>query len=83
MEQLLILKKWGDCVLPQPPFIIKTKLAAGADFAKLATEFSTDEGSKSKHVNMLITKVGLVEKAELNKEMFDKIYPGRNIENSH
>jgi trigger factor len=39
-----------------------------------------DASSKEKHFNMQITKVGLVEKAELNKDMFDKIYPGRNIE---
>jgi trigger factor len=39
-----------------------------------------DASSKEKHFNMQITKVGLVEKAELSKDMFDKIYPGRNIE---
>lgn len=40
----------------------------------------TDDTAKAKYVRVQITKVGLVEKAELNKEMFDKIYPGRNIE---
>lgn len=40
----------------------------------------TDEEAKNKCFNMLITKVGLVTKAELNAAMFEKIYPGRNLE---
>ena len=40
----------------------------------------TDADAKNKRFKMLITKVGLVEKAELNTEFFEKIYPGRNID---
>jgi len=40
----------------------------------------TDAEAKTKRFKMLITKVGLVEKAELNTEFFEKIYPGRNID---
>jgi trigger factor len=40
----------------------------------------TDTDAKNKRFKMLITKVGLVEKAELNTEFFEKIYPGRNID---
>jgi trigger factor len=39
-----------------------------------------DEAAKMKRFKMIITKVGLVEKAVLNQEMFEKIYPSRNIE---
>jgi trigger factor len=40
----------------------------------------TDEEAKNKSFNMLIVKVGLVIKSEINAAMFEKIYPGRNLE---
>jgi len=40
----------------------------------------TDEDAKNKSFNMLIVKVGLVAKAEINTTFFEKIYPGRNLE---
>lgn len=40
----------------------------------------TDEEAKNKSFNMLIVKVGLVTKSEINAAMFEKIYPGRNLE---
>lgn len=39
-----------------------------------------DPEAAKKRFKMLITKVGLVEKAAIDKELFEKIYPGRNIE---
>lgn len=39
-----------------------------------------DVEAAKKRFSMLITKVGLVEKAPVNQELFEKIYPGRNIE---
>jgi trigger factor len=38
-----------------------------------------DAGVADKYFTLTITKVGLVEKAELNAEFFEKVYPGRNI----
>ncbi len=40
----------------------------------------TNEDAKNKSFNMLIVKVGLVTKAEVNASFFEKIYPGRNLE---
>ncbi|HOZ51206.1 MAG TPA: trigger factor [Chitinophagaceae bacterium] len=40
----------------------------------------TDEAAKDKSFKMTITKVGLIEKVELGKEMYEKIYPGRGLE---
>ena len=40
----------------------------------------TDEEAKNKSFNMLIVKVGLVTKSEINAAFFEKIYPGRNLE---
>jgi trigger factor len=40
----------------------------------------TDEDAKNKSFNMLIVKVGLVAKAEINITFFEKIYPGKNLE---
>lgn len=40
----------------------------------------TSDADKKRRFSMKITKVGLVEKAELTTEMFEKIYPGRSIE---
>lgn len=39
-----------------------------------------DEAAKDTNFKMSITKVGLIEKAPIGKEMFEKIYPGREIE---
>jgi trigger factor len=39
-----------------------------------------DEAAKDKRFRMTITRVGLITKATLDKDMFEKIYPGRNIE---
>ena len=41
---------------------------------------STNEDAKNKCFNMLIVKVGLVTKSEINTPFFEKIYPGRNLE---
>ncbi|NII23745.1 trigger factor [Pseudoflavitalea sp. X16] len=38
-----------------------------------------DTAAAGKFFNMLITKVGLVEKAELNEEFFEAAYPGKGI----
>lgn len=38
-----------------------------------------DAGVADKYFTLTITKVGLVEKAELNAEFYEKVYPGRNI----
>lgn len=38
-----------------------------------------DPAARQRRFEMKITKVGLVEKAELNEEFFEKIYPGRGI----
>ncbi|GBL35421.1 trigger factor [Filimonas sp.] len=40
----------------------------------------SDEAAKDTHFKMTITKVGLIEKAPIGKEMFDKIYVDRGIE---
>ncbi|MBL7764790.1 MAG: trigger factor [Chitinophagaceae bacterium] len=39
-----------------------------------------DADARNKRFRMKITKVGLVEKAPLTKETFEKIYPGRGLE---
>lgn len=38
-----------------------------------------NEASKTEWFNMTISKIGFIEKAELNEETFEKIYPGREI----
>jgi trigger factor len=38
-----------------------------------------DEAAAAKYFNMVITKVGLVEKAELNEEFFKAVYPKKEI----
>jgi len=38
-----------------------------------------DEASLDKFFNLKIVKIGLVEKAEMNQEFFDAVYPGREI----
>jgi trigger factor len=38
-----------------------------------------DEASKQKHFKIQITKIGLLEKKELNEEFFNQVYPGTDI----
>lgn len=38
-----------------------------------------DAAAAQKYFKMTITKVGLIEKAELNEEFFNAVYPGKNI----
>lgn len=38
-----------------------------------------DTAAAGKFFNMLITKVGMVEKAELNEEFFEAAFPGKNV----
>jgi len=40
-----------------------------------------EEGSADKYFKMTITKVGLVEKPEMNEEFFSQAFPGKNIAN--
>jgi trigger factor len=40
-----------------------------------------EEGALDNHFKMAITKVGLVEKPEMNEEFFSQAFPGRNIVN--
>jgi len=40
-----------------------------------------EEGSADKYFKMTITKVGLVEKPEMNEEFFSQAFPGKNIVN--
>lgn len=40
----------------------------------------TNEDAKNKCFNMLIVKVGLVAKSDINASFFEKIYPGRSLE---
>lgn len=40
----------------------------------------TDDAAKDTNFRMTITKVGLIKKAAIGKEMFEKIYPGRELE---
>jgi trigger factor len=39
----------------------------------------SDPAAAQKYFNLLITKVGFVEKAELNEELFNQVYPGKAI----
>ncbi len=39
-----------------------------------------DESAKDKNFKMTITKVGLIEKVALGKDMYEKIYPGQGLE---
>ena len=38
-----------------------------------------DPAAIDKHFKMTITKVGLVEKRELNEEFFNEVFPGKEI----
>jgi len=38
-----------------------------------------DPASAQKHFNVLITKIGLLEKKELNEEFFNQLYPGQEV----
>jgi len=39
----------------------------------------TDPAAAQKHFNILITKIGLLEKKELNEELFNQLYPGQEV----
>jgi trigger factor len=39
----------------------------------------TDPGAAQKHFNIQITKIGLLEKKELNEEFFNQLYPGQEV----
>jgi trigger factor len=38
-----------------------------------------EEGAADKHFKMIITKVGLIEKPEMNEEFYAQAFPGKNI----
>ena len=40
-----------------------------------------EEGALDKYFKMTITKVGLVEKPEMNEEFFSQAFPGKNLAN--
>ena len=77
-QQQLIGKKADDSIVITLPESFDEKILPA--ILKDLDLNPTDTDAKNKRFKMLITKVGLVEKAELNTEFFEKIYPGRNID---
>ena len=64
-------KKKDDVVLLQIKKAFEDKEAE-----TILADLGLTKDDADKYFNLLITKVGLVEKAELNEELFVQIYPG-------
>ncbi|HNB81571.1 MAG TPA: trigger factor [Chitinophagaceae bacterium] len=78
LQQQLMGKKKGDTV----DFILNQTFdekLLPAIMRDLGLDPAKEE-DKAMRFRLLITKLGHVEKSELNKEMYDKIYPGRGLE---
>jgi len=76
-RQQLMGKKKDDTIVLQidPAFDAKEKEWIISDLGIAVNE----EGAADKYFKMTITKVGLVEKPEMNEEFYSKAFPGRNI----
>jgi trigger factor len=69
----LMDKKKDDVVLLQIKKAFENKEAE-----TILADLGLTKDDSDKYFNLLITKVGLVEKAELNEELFVQIYPGND-----
>ena len=49
------------------------------DLGLKKNEDSNDTSNAEKHFKMVITKIGLLEKKELNEEFFNQLYPGQEV----
>ncbi|MFT3936726.1 MAG: trigger factor [Chitinophagaceae bacterium] len=70
----LMGKKKDDTILIQPSKAFEEK---ERDF--ILKDLGLEEKDADKYFQLLITKVGLIEKAELNEELFKAAYPNKEI----
>jgi trigger factor len=78
LQEQLMGKKAGDFILFNLQATFDEKLLPA--IMKDLNLDAQDEAARNKNFKLGITKVGLIEKAELNLATFEKIYPGREIE---
>jgi len=78
LQQELMGKKVGDRIVFNLAGTFNEKLLPA--IVKDLGMDPADPATSQKSFSMAIEKVGLIEKMTLGKEMFEKIYPGRNIE---
>ena len=78
LQQQLMGKKANDTIVFSLRNTFDAKLLPA--IAKDLGFEPTDDAAKDTFFSMSITKVGLIEKAPIGKEMFDKIYVDRGIE---
>ncbi len=77
MQKELMGKKMGDS------FIFQLKESFPADKLQLMLEDlgfeKNDAEAAKKYFKLEVAKIGLVEKRDMNEELFNEIFPGRNI----